>query len=207
MLQPRALHSAEPPRPKSVVAISGVCVRTFRLRGLGRAWIIQAALVVGLTAAGSSTAFAATTIKVSSVADRLGAGPRGACTLRDALVVADVTSNPALRTRAEPGGSGALRDCVNRVHGQGDPFKIVLAARVVYTLSKVDDYWFGQDGLPPIASPIRNHVRSHNAARHTSWNERPGSYARRPHCENFPGGQVTVDATISSAENRVLTQP
>ena len=110
--------------------------------------------MVGLTAAGSSTAFAATTIKVSSAADTLGAGPPGKCTLRDALVVADAESNPALRTRAEPGGAGASRDCESQVRGDGAPFNVVLTAHAVYTLSMVDDFWFGQDGLPPISAPV-----------------------------------------------------
>lgn len=109
---------------------------------------------MGLLGGGSSIASAATTIKVSSAAGTLGAGPRGACTLRDALVVADAASNPALRTRAEPGGSRASRDCAGKVRGRGVPFKIVLSAGVMYTLSKVDNYWFGQDGLPPISTAV-----------------------------------------------------
>lgn len=91
---------------------------------------------------------------MSSAADTLGAGPRGACTLRDALVVADATSNPALRTRAEPGGRRALRDCAGRVRGHGVPFRIALSPGVTYTLSKVDNYWFGPDALPPISASV-----------------------------------------------------
>jgi hypothetical protein len=136
------------------VAVIGGCCNPFRLRRWSRAWLIQTAVAVGLMAGGSSIASAATTIKVSSVADTLGAGPRGACTLRDALVVADARSNPALRSRSEPGGGQASRDCQSRMHGQGEPFKIVLAARGDYVLNKVDDYWFGQDGLPPISAPV-----------------------------------------------------
>jgi hypothetical protein len=151
------------------VAITGGCVRPFGLRR----WFSRAALVVGLMAAASSTASAATTIKVSSVNDTLGAGPPGKCTLRDALVVADAESNPALLTRAEPGGSRASRDCESRLRGHGAPFKIVLATRAVYTLSKVDDYWFGQDGLPPISAPVT--ILGHDATitRDTATGARP----------------------------------
>jgi hypothetical protein len=113
-----------------------------------------AVVVAGLLGGGSSIASAATTIKVSSAAGTLGAGRRGACTLRDALVVADAASNPALLTRAEPGGSRALGDCAGKVRGHGVPFKILLSAGPRYTLSKVDNYWFGQDGLPPISTAV-----------------------------------------------------
>lgn len=136
------------------MAVIEGCRRPFRLRRRAAAGLIQVALLIGLMAGGASIATAATTIEVSSVADTLGAGPPSACTLRDALVVADAGSNPALRTRAESGGSRALRDCESRVNGHGGPFTIVLASRDVYTLSKVDDYWFGQDGLPPISAPV-----------------------------------------------------
>jgi hypothetical protein len=94
----------------------------------------------------SSIAPAATTIKVSGVADTLGAGPRGKCTLRDALVVADMASNPALRTSAEPGGGRAFGDCERTLHGHGEPFKIVLTRGRVYTLSRVDNYCSARTG-------------------------------------------------------------
>lgn len=100
-------------------------------------------------------------------AGTLGVGPSGRCTLRDALVVADAPSDPALRTRTEPGGSRALRDCTGKVRGRGVPFRIVLSAGATYTLSQVDNFWFGQDGLPPISAPVTivgNHATITRAA-------------------------------------------
>jgi hypothetical protein len=102
----------------------------------------------------SVLASAATTIRVSSAAGTLGAGPTGSCTLRDALVVADAASNPPLRTGTEPGGNRASRDCAGKIRGHGVPFRIVLSAGATYTLSQVDNFWFGQDGLPPISAPV-----------------------------------------------------
>ncbi len=80
-------------------------------------------VVLALMSLGSSAsaAFAATTITVSSTAGTLGVGPAGQCTLRDALVVADTVSNPALSTGAEPGGSAAAGDCAGEVSGSGSP--------------------------------------------------------------------------------------
>jgi hypothetical protein len=71
-------------------------------------------------------------IAVSSTAGTLGVAGKGSCTLRDAPVVADEASNPALRTGAEPGGRNASRDCSGRVRGSGGPYTIVLAARDVH---------------------------------------------------------------------------
>ncbi len=103
---------------------------------------------------GASVASAATTITVSSTADTLGAGSAHRCTLRDALVVADKKSNPALKTGAESGGGGAKRDCTGEVVGTGSPYTVVLSAGAVYTLRQVDNYWFGPDGLPPISAKV-----------------------------------------------------
>jgi hypothetical protein len=103
---------------------------------------------------GSSPAFAATTVTVSSTADALGTAGAGQCTLRDALVVADVSSNSALGTNAEPGGSGAAGDCSGEVSGSGSPYTVVLASGTMYTLGAVDNYWFGPDGLPPISATV-----------------------------------------------------
>lgn len=102
----------------------------------------------------SSVALAQTTITVSSTAGTLGAGPAGQCTLRDALVVADTASNPALATSAEPGGDLAARDCAGEVSGSGSPYTLALAPAATYTLDAVDNYWFGPDGLPPISDTI-----------------------------------------------------
>ena len=99
-------------------------------------------------------AFAATTITVSSTADTLGGARAAGCTLRDALVVADQASNRALRTSAEPGGRRASRDCSGRMRGSGRPYTIKLAHDATYTLTRVDDFWFGPDGLPPVSAPV-----------------------------------------------------
>ncbi len=75
-----------------------------------------------------TAAFGATTISVSSLVAGLGDAGAGRCTLRDALVVADLAPNPALETTAEPGGSNASRDCRGRVRGRAAPYEIRLAA-------------------------------------------------------------------------------
>ncbi len=106
------------------------------------------------SAGGSSVAFAATVITVSSTADALGGAAAGGCTLRDALVVSDEPSNRALGTRAEPGGRRASRDCAGRVRGSGAPYTIKLAADALYSLSRVDNHWFGPDGLPPVSAAV-----------------------------------------------------
>ncbi len=117
-----------------------------------RVVVVAAVLIVPC---GSCTAaFGATTISVSSIDAGLGDAGAGRCTLRDALVVADLASNPALGTRAEPGGSNASRDCRGRVRGRGSPYEIRLAARAVYKLTMIDVYWFGPDGLPPISAEV-----------------------------------------------------
>jgi hypothetical protein len=120
---------------------------------------VAAVAAAACLGAGASAASAATTITVSSTADSLGADSLGAgsaraCTLRDALVVADKKSNPALKTGAEPGGDGAKQDCSGRVVGTGSPYTVVLSAGAVYTLEQVDNYWFGPDGLPPISAKV-----------------------------------------------------
>jgi hypothetical protein len=91
---------------------------------------------------------------VSSTTDTLGAGPAGQCTLRDALVVANEASNPALDTGAEPGGSGADGDCASAVSGAGSPYTVVLQSGQTYALDAIDNYWFGPDGLPPISAGV-----------------------------------------------------
>lgn len=113
------------------------------------AWVVLAVLVWV-----SPVAWAQETITVSSVAGTLGAGPAGQCTLRDALVVADTASNSALTSGAEPGGGLAARDCFGETSGSGSPYTLVLAPAATYTLGKVDDYWFGPDGLPPISDTV-----------------------------------------------------
>ena len=105
-----------------------------------------------LALAAPLSASAETTITVSSAAGTLGAG--SGCTLRDALVVADEESNPALTTSAEPGGSGAASDCSGHAGGSGSPYTVVLEAGQTYTLSAIDNYWFGPDGLPPISAAV-----------------------------------------------------
>jgi hypothetical protein len=113
------------------------------------------AAVVALVLAAAPGALAAgTTITVTSTAGTLGSGVAGQCTLRDALVVADSASNPALTTAAEPGGSGASADCAGEVSGSGSPYTIELGHAQTYTLSAVDNYWFGPDGLPPISDTV-----------------------------------------------------
>jgi hypothetical protein len=114
--------------------------------------------VIGLIV--SSKASAATRITVSSTAGTLGAAAHS-CTLRDALVLADQASNPALLTRAERGGRGAVRGCVREVSGHGSPYTIELSAGATYTLSEIDDYWFGPDGLPPISAVVT--IQGHGA--------------------------------------------
>ena len=99
-------------------------------------------------------AWAAETISVSSTASTLGAGPAGQCTLRDALVVADVTSNPALASDADPGGGLAARDCSGETSGSGSPYTIELGTGLTYTLDQVDNYWFGPDGLAPVSDSV-----------------------------------------------------
>jgi hypothetical protein len=119
------------------------------MRALGAA--TAALAVIGAVPAIAS---AATTISVTNTADTLGAAGAGQCTLRDALVVADAASNPALTTAAEPGGSGAQADCSGEETGSGSPYTIDLAAAATYTLGAVDNYWFGPDGLPPISDTV-----------------------------------------------------
>jgi hypothetical protein len=126
--------------------------RGSRFRALATRVVVVAVLIV--LCSGCTAAFGATTISVSSLAAGLGDAGAGRCTLRDALVVADLASNPALGTRAEPGGSDASRDCRGRVRGRGSPYEIRLAAGAVYTLTMIDDYWFGPDGLPPVSAEV-----------------------------------------------------
>jgi hypothetical protein len=125
--------------------------RGSRFRALATCVVVAALLIV--QCCGCTAAFGATTISVSSLAAGLGDAGAG-CTLRDALVVADLPSNPALGTRTEPGGRSASRDCRGRISGRGAPYKIRLAAGAVYTLTAIDDYWFGPDGLPPISAAV-----------------------------------------------------
>ena len=94
------------------------------------------------------------TIDVNSRADTLGAGPQGTCTLRDALVIADEASNPALDGAAEPGGSAADNDCTGDTSGTESPYTIVLQSDTVYPLSVVDNYWFGPNAFPPISDRV-----------------------------------------------------
>ncbi len=105
-----------------------------------------------------SPAFAAETITVNSSAPSLGSGDAGQCTLRDALVIADAPSNPALVSVAapvpEPGGAKAATDCGGETHGSGAAYTIDLAAAGPYDLSAIDNYWFGPDGLPPISADV-----------------------------------------------------
>jgi hypothetical protein len=89
--------------------------------------VLGTVAALALSAASSSPAFAAESITVTSTGDGLGAGTAGQCTLRDALVVADEHSNPALMTGAEPGGIGADGDCAGDVSGSGSPYMVKLA--------------------------------------------------------------------------------
>jgi hypothetical protein len=73
----------------------------------------------------------------------------GACTLPDALTVADANSNPAL-----PDISTADSDCGFAAVPNAPPYTIVLAAGQTYTLDTIDNYWFGPDGLPPISDTV-----------------------------------------------------
>jgi hypothetical protein len=121
---------------------------------------VARAVLCGIAAAlfTCSPAFAAETITVDSSASSLGAGDVGQCTLRDALVLADTPSNPALTSTAapvaEPGGAKAAADCTGKTQGSGSPYTIDLGAAGPYDLSAVDNYWFGPDGLPPISADI-----------------------------------------------------
>jgi hypothetical protein len=125
------------------------------LRARGR-WLAGLVVVVLVGLCSSGVAVAAETIETDSTADTLGAGPPGTCTLRDALVVADEASNPALKQNAaEPGGVGADSDCQGRVSGSGSPYTIIVGAGpATYSLSAVDNYWFGPDGLPPVSADV-----------------------------------------------------
>lgn len=113
-----------------------------------------AALIVfaSCAALAAPAATAATSIRVSSPAGTLGTG--GGCTLRDALVVADEASNPALRTAAEPGGARAAHACSGRVKAAGSPYMVILSPHASYALTRVDNYWFGPDGLAPISTAV-----------------------------------------------------
>ena len=81
---------------------------------------VAVATLAACLGAGSPVAFAATTITVSSPAGTLGMV--GGCTLRDALVLADQASNPALKPSAEPGGGRAAQGCSGDVTGVGSPY-------------------------------------------------------------------------------------
>ncbi len=115
--------------------------------------VLAVSAAAGCLGIGSPVVRAATTIMVSNTAGTIGTGGHG-CTLRDALVMADRKSNPALRTAAEPGGRDAARDCAGQLRGNGSPYSVVLTPRATYTLSRVDDYWFGPDALPPISARV-----------------------------------------------------
>src|ERR1700683_4077685 len=119
-----------------------------------RLGLVGVALSFVLLGGGSSPALAAETITVSSAADTLGAGASGAGTVRDALVVANETSNPALTGAQEPGGSGADGDCAPDETGSGSPYTVVLQSGQTYSLDAIDNYWFGPDGLPPISDAV-----------------------------------------------------
>ncbi len=119
-----------------------------------RLLLIAVATVALAAWLGAMPALAAETITVSSTAGTLGTGADGQCTLRDALVVADEGSNPALDTDAESGGGLADVDCTGETSGSGTPFTIVLAPGAAYQLAAVDNYWFGPDGLPPISAEV-----------------------------------------------------
>jgi hypothetical protein len=170
---PEALRSArrrielrEPLAPGRRLGGAGIgspVVGAHRLRGSRRGrrrdvllarlrWVVGLATLASGLGVGSSVAFSATLITVSSTAGTLGV--RGGCTLRDALVVADQASNRALRTPAEPGGDRAARDCSGHLKGAGAPYTVILASRATYTLTRVDDHWFGPDGLPPISAHV-----------------------------------------------------
>jgi CSLREA domain-containing protein len=87
-------------------------------------------------------ASAASTIAVTSTADTVSSGT--GCTLRDALDVANHTSNPAL--------PNPTTDCP--VSGSGSPYTISLQAAQTYNLGTIDNYWFGPDALPPISDDV-----------------------------------------------------
>jgi hypothetical protein len=59
-----------------------------------------------------------------------------------------------LDTGAEPGGTGADSDCAPDVIGSGAPHTVVLRSGQSYSLTSIDNYWFGADGLPPISSTV-----------------------------------------------------
>jgi CSLREA domain-containing protein len=116
--------------------------------------LVGMCVALGLYGLIGSSALAATTITVTSTADTLGSGMADQCTLRDALVLANDTSNSALTGSAEPGGSAASSFCVGDVSGSGSPYTILLQGPQTYTLDTVDNYWFGPDGLPPISTAV-----------------------------------------------------
>jgi hypothetical protein len=93
-----------------------------------------------------ASALAAQTITVANTADDVGGG---ACTLSDALTVADAVSNPAL-----PDIDSAMADCASSTVGSGAPTTIALQSGATYSLTVIDNFWFGPDGLPPISSPV-----------------------------------------------------
>jgi hypothetical protein len=120
-----------------------------------RVGVVAVVAALGLASSSPAVASSGATITVNSVAGTLGAGPGGQCTLRDALVVADAAGNPALTNNTtEPGGAGAATDCTGQVSGSGSPYTIELASDQTYTLSAVDNYWFGPDGFPPISDTV-----------------------------------------------------
>lgn len=106
-------------------------------------------VALAVACAAPATASAAETITVSSTAGTLGTGSAGACTLRDALTVANATSNPAL-----PSAAAAATDCSGMTSGSGSPYTIALASDATYKLDSVDNWWFGPDALPPISDTV-----------------------------------------------------
>jgi hypothetical protein len=118
--------------------------------------VVGAGIALALLGGACSAAFAQTTITVTSTLDALDTKISGECTLPDALIVADEDSNPVLTTTVEqPSGNDALTpDCSGDVSGSGSPFTITLANGATYTLNKIDNYWFGPDGLPPISDAV-----------------------------------------------------
>ncbi|MDY7075372.1 MAG: choice-of-anchor D domain-containing protein [Chloroflexota bacterium] len=86
----------------------------------------------------SSVVYAATIINVNSTANTIA--DDGQCTLREAITAADADAASGALPGECPAGSG------------GDT--IVLQANTAYTLSAVDNTWYGPNGLPPVTTPI-----------------------------------------------------
>lgn len=68
----------------------------------------------------------------------------------------DVLDNPASVTVSQLGSQVSLRDAINAANNSGNSnsYQINLQANTTYDLTTIDNYWYGPNGLPAIASNI-----------------------------------------------------